>query len=147
MNNLLQNFIIINKKSNTNIHSIENSFNLKSFFSIISSWNLKFFKLKNSSNLIFINKDNYILKYFSLKQLFLFLKLNENLFFNKLNLLHISYNGFFLNYNCILKYNYIYFNHIYFVYFLKLILSLIFNLFLILILKLINNLRCSFFIK
>jgi len=139
-------------KNNINIEKSRDSFMLKKIKDIFFKWNIIFFKLtnlkKNKIKLskIKLYKNTFILYYKNIKKLNLLLKINKNIWENKINVLSINYNGYYLNYNVIVRWKFsnILFEKVYINLFIKLICGLIIKLLLNLLMKSLFFIKYNF---
>lgn len=139
-------------KNNINIEKSRDSFMLKKLKDIFFNWNIIFFKLtnlkKNKIKLSKINlyKNTFIFFFLNIKKLNLLLKINKNIWENKLNVLSINLNGYYLNYNVLVRWNFsnIIFEKVYINLFIKLICGLIIKVLLNLIIKSLFFIKYNF---
>jgi len=139
-------------KNNINIEKSRDSFMLKKIKDIFFKWNIIFFKLtnlkKNKIKLskIKLYKNTFIFYYKNIKKLNLLLKINKNIWENKINVLSINYNGYYLNYNVIVRWKFsnILFEKVYINLFIKLICGLIIKLLLNLLMKSLFFIKYNF---
>jgi len=139
-------------KNNINIEKSRDSFMLKKIKDIFFKWNIIFFKLKNLKknkiklSKIKLYKNTFIFYYKNIKKLNLLLKINKNIWENKINVLSINYNGYYLNYNVIVRWKFsnILFEKVYINLFIKLICGLIIKLLLNLLMKSLFFIKYNF---
>lgn len=129
-----------------------NSFILKKIKKIFFTWNIIFFKLVNlRKNKIKITKiklhnNTFIFFFNDINKLNYLFNLNVDLWENKMNVLSINYNGFYLNYFIVKKWKFSknIFEKVYINFFIKLMCSLIIKLLLNLILKSMFYIRYNY---
>lgn len=129
-----------------------NSFILRKIKDIFFNWNIIFFKLLNlRKNKIKITKiklhnNTFVFFFKDINKLNLLLGNNSDLWEKKMNILSISYNGFYLNYFIMKKWKFSknIFEKVYINFFIKLICSLIIKLLLNLILKSMFYIRFNY---
>lgn len=139
-------------KNSINSEKIRDSFMVKKLKKIFLDWNIIFFKFinlkKNKIKLSKINlyKNTYIYFFKTIKKLNLFLKLNKSIWDNKINVLSINYNGYYLNYNVMVRWKFsnILFEKVYINLFIKLICGLIIKLLLNFIIKILMFIKYNF---
>jgi len=147
-----KNWVNMDMKNNINIEKSRDSFMLKKIKDIFFKWNIIFFKLtnlkKNKIKLskIKLYKNTFIFYYKNIKKLNLLLKINKNIWENKINVLSINYNGYYLNYNVIVRWKFsnILFEKVYINLFIKLICGLIIKLLLNLLMKSLFFIKYNF---
>lgn len=149
---LKKNYVNFSVKNDLSIEKVRNSFILKKMKKIFFNWNIIFFKLINlRKNKIKIAKiklysNTYVFNYLNLKNLNKFFKLNKELIKKNINILGINYNGYYINYNLIKRWNFsnILFEKVFFNLFNKLILSLVIKILFVILYKLLYYIKFNF---
>jgi hypothetical protein len=149
-----KNFISFGIKNELYLEKMRNSFILLKLKKIFVKWDINFFKLINlrkkkiKITKLNVSKNTYFFFFFKLKKLNYFFNFNKEGINNNINFFEINYNGFYLNYQFLKRWNFsnLFFGKVFFNFFFDLLLSLLLKFIYILLCKFLFFLRFNFII-
>ena len=153
--NKLKNYINIEISHNAEFYKVASSFNVNSLKKILFNWNIVFFKFinlkkskdkNNIANSLIRYNNTYYGGFLELQSLLIFFKNNNHVWKNKINVLHVCYNGYFLNFKKleIFGFQSNLLTQVYFIFFLQKLVSLWVKMFFFFITKLLFYIKYNF---